>query len=88
MSVERDKSRVDFTKDGKYQFFPDDPTDNTHDSAMKKKKASKFYDPCAEASKMSLRCLERNDYDKDKCIAYFQAYRDCKKTWIRHRRAN
>jgi len=28
-------------------------------------------------------CLNRHDYDRDKCLDFFQAYRDCKKTWVR-----
>jgi hypothetical protein len=31
-------------------------------------------------------CLNRHDYDRDKCLDFFQAYRDCKKEWVR--RAN
>jgi len=27
-------------------------------------------------------CLNRNDYDRDACLDYFQAYRDCKNTWV------
>lgn len=28
-------------------------------------------------------CLNRHDYDRDKCLDFFQAYRDCKKVWVR-----
>ena len=38
--------------------------------------------PCAAASQASMDCLNRNDYDRDACIEYFQAYRDCKNTWV------
>lgn len=38
--------------------------------------------PCAAASKASMDCLNRNDYDRDSCLDYFQAYRDCKNTWV------
>lgn len=27
-------------------------------------------------------CLNRYDYDRDKCRDFFQAYKDCKKTWV------
>ena len=27
-------------------------------------------------------CLNRYDYDRDACLDYFQAYRDCKNTWV------
>ncbi|EIW58656.1 uncharacterized protein TRAVEDRAFT_87082, partial [Trametes versicolor FP-101664 SS1] len=37
--------------------------------------------PCAEASKASMDCMNHNDYDRDQCLDYFQAYRDCKKAW-------
>ncbi|ANB12781.1 Cox23p [Sugiyamaella lignohabitans] len=87
MPIERDKSKVDFTKDGNYKFFPDEPLDKLHADKFASKEPSQFYDPCAEASKMSLNCLERNNYDKSACLTYFQAYRDCKKTWQRARKA-
>jgi len=47
---------------------------------------SKFIDPCAAASKASMDCLDRNDYNRDACLDYFQAYRDCKNTWIEQRK--
>lgn len=28
--------------------------------------------------------MNRHDYDREKCIDFFQAYRDCKKAWVRH----
>jgi len=49
---------------------------------------SEFADPCAEASKASMDCLNRHDYDRDKCLDFFQAYRDCKKAWIEQRKAD
>ncbi|KAI0641941.1 hypothetical protein C8Q79DRAFT_986467 [Trametes meyenii] len=48
---------------------------------FKGKEVSKFVDPCAEASKASMDCMNHHDYDRDKCLDYFQAYRDCKKAW-------
>ena len=27
-------------------------------------------------------CLNRNNYDRDACLDYFQAYRDCKNSWV------
>ncbi|KAH8989481.1 hypothetical protein EDB84DRAFT_1266338 [Lactarius hengduanensis] len=44
--------------------------------------------PCDEASKASMNCLNRNDYDRDKCLDFFQAYRDCKKAWMEQRKAD
>ncbi|KAL0575281.1 Mitochondrial copper homeostasis protein [Marasmius crinis-equi] len=38
--------------------------------------------PCAEASKASMACMNKYDFDRDKCLDYFQAYRDCKKAWV------
>ncbi len=29
-----------------------------------------------------MECMNRNDYDRDACLGYFQAYRDCKKAWV------
>ncbi|KDR65721.1 hypothetical protein GALMADRAFT_260122 [Galerina marginata CBS 339.88] len=48
--------------------------------------SSKFIDPCAAASQASMDCLNRNDYDRDACLEYFQAYRDCKNAWIKQRK--
>jgi cytochrome c oxidase assembly protein subunit 23 len=47
---------------------------------------SQFIDPCEAASKASMDCMERNDYDRDACLNFFQAYRDCKGTWIEQRK--
>ncbi|KAI0029967.1 hypothetical protein K488DRAFT_10354, partial [Vararia minispora EC-137] len=45
-------------------------------------------DPCAAASKASFDCLNRHDYNREKCIDFFQAYRDCKGAWIEQRKAD
>lgn len=86
MPVETEKEKVDFTKDGKLKFYPDEPEDDNHALAFRAKEPSEFYDPCAQASKMSLNCLERNDYDRSKCFEYFNAYKECKKAWLEKRR--
>jgi hypothetical protein len=28
-------------------------------------------------------CMNKNDYDREACSDVFQAYRDCKKAWVR-----
>lgn len=48
--------------------------------------SSQFIDPCAAAAKASMDCMNRHDYDRDFCLEYFQAYRDCKKEWIQQRK--
>ncbi|CAN6640513.1 hypothetical protein TRVA0_018S00958 [Trichomonascus vanleenenianus] len=88
MSVERDKTKVDYTKNGEFRFYPDNPTDDVHKERFRTKEPSQFYDPCAEASKMSLRCMERNDFDREKCMDYFHAYRECKRDWQNRRKAD
>ncbi|PWN97844.1 hypothetical protein FA09DRAFT_338822 [Tilletiopsis washingtonensis] len=50
------------------------------------KTASKYTDPCAKASKLSMKCLEDNAYDRTKCTEAFNNYRECKKAWITQRR--
>lgn len=35
--------------------------------------------PCADYHQASLKCLAKNDYDKTKCQAYFDAYKACLK---------
>lgn len=64
------------------KFYPDSPTHFSHKARFTIKGPSQFYDPCAEASKMSMKCLERNNYDKDMCIEYFKAYKECKQEWV------
>ncbi|KAI0073273.1 hypothetical protein K474DRAFT_1666829 [Panus rudis PR-1116 ss-1] len=55
---------------------------------FKDRPMTKFVDPCEHASKASMDCLNRYDYDRDKCLDYFQAYRDCKKAWMEQRKAD
>ncbi|KZT65630.1 hypothetical protein DAEQUDRAFT_516434 [Daedalea quercina L-15889] len=43
---------------------------------------TKFVDPCDRASKASMECMNRNDFDRAQCSDFFQAYRDCKKDWV------
>jgi cytochrome c oxidase assembly protein subunit 23 len=86
MSIERSKEKVDYTKDGQYRFYPDNPTSDDNKEVFRTKMPSQYYDPCHESAQMSLNCLERNNYEKDQCIKYFQAYRDCKKEWVRQRK--
>lgn len=47
-----------------------------------RKEPSQYYDPCQQASQMSLGCLERNNYDKEACIEYFKAYKECRQEWV------
>lgn len=85
MTIERDPSKVDFTKDGKFKLYPDDPTSEESMRTLRTKDASQYFDPCAEAAKMSMNCLDRNNYDKKKCKQYFEAYRDCTRAWKQKR---
>ncbi|KAK1922592.1 cytochrome c oxidase-assembly factor COX23, mitochondrial [Papiliotrema laurentii] len=43
---------------------------------------SKYADPCEAASKASMSCLERAHYNRNECMDYFRAYRECKKAWM------
>ncbi|TDL24024.1 hypothetical protein BD410DRAFT_786738 [Rickenella mellea] len=47
---------------------------------------TRFIDPCEQAAKASMECMNRNDYNKEVCTDFFQAYRDCKRTWMDQRR--
>jgi len=51
-----------------------------------RKVVSEYADPCSLAAKESFKCLDRNDYDRDACLDYFRAYRECKATWMKQRR--
>lgn len=69
------------------RFYPDRPTQRLHKDRFIIKEPSRYYDPCAESSKMAVRCMENNEEDyKDICAEYFQAYRECKKEWMAQRR--
>ncbi|KAF1984536.1 hypothetical protein K402DRAFT_336046 [Aulographum hederae CBS 113979] len=50
---------------------------------MVRKDKSQFLDPCQEAASRSIKCLTRNGGDKEFCQDYFEAYRQCKKEWVR-----
>ncbi|PAV19611.1 aerobic respiration-related protein [Pyrrhoderma noxium] len=62
------------------------PKDYKEHFRTHKKVVTKFVDPCQEASKASMDCLNRNDYNRDKCLDFFEAYKECKKTWLEQRR--
>ncbi|EJU03526.1 cytochrome c oxidase-assembly factor COX23 mitochondrial [Dacryopinax primogenitus] len=49
---------------------------------------TKFVDPCEQAAKESMACLNRHSYDRDQCLDFFQAYRDCKQEWLKQRRVD
>ncbi|EDO16243.1 hypothetical protein Kpol_505p20 [Vanderwaltozyma polyspora DSM 70294] len=88
-TLETDKSKVDFAnKDDKkdLKFYPDNPESTLAKYRFITKETSQYYDPCQESAQMSFNCLDRNNYDKSKCRAYFDAYRECKKQWLRARR--
>ena len=61
--------------------FPD-PTTLERKKAFRTKQPSKFYDPCAEASANSMKCLDLNNYEKSKCQEAFDAYKECKRLWV------
>jgi len=33
-----------------------------------------------------MKCLDRNNYNKGACTAYFEAYKECKKAWMDNRK--
>jgi len=43
-----------------------------HISVFGNKKPSKYADPCAHAAKASMKCLEDNNYNRDKCLEIFE----------------
>ncbi|KAJ2961100.1 hypothetical protein NQZ79_g3663 [Umbelopsis isabellina] len=55
---------------------PSDFNDN-----FKKKETTKYMNPCELEEKQSMKCLDKNNYDKSKCEFYFLQYRECKKKW-------
>ncbi|AET41490.1 Cox23p Ecym_8205 [Eremothecium cymbalariae DBVPG len=89
-NVVTDKTKVNFTPTSNdtstFQFYPDDPEATLNRFKFYSKGASMYYDPCEESSKMSFKCLELNNYDRSLCHDYFDAYRECKKQWLKARR--
>ncbi|GAV55638.1 hypothetical protein ZYGR_0AY00300 [Zygosaccharomyces rouxii] len=85
-------SKVDYAPQGdspdKFQYYPDKPESGLSRYRFAAKDASQYFDPCQESSRMSLNCLDRNNYDRDMCKEYFDAYRECKKQWLKARREN
>ncbi|EEQ34378.1 cytochrome c oxidase-assembly factor COX23 [Microsporum canis CBS 113480] len=51
------------------------------------KSASEYMDPCQEFADRSIKCMRRNNGDRDMCTDYFQAYRDCKKAWLNQKKS-
>ena len=45
----------------------------------KRPQFSKMEQPCRELSMASIKCLENNQTDREKCAQHFQRYRDCRK---------
>lgn len=41
-------------------------------AVMGSKAPSKFTDPCAHAAQASMKCLEKNSYDRSKCSEAFE----------------
>lgn len=91
-SLQTNKNQVDFAPEkadvNSFKFYPDDPESTLNRFRFSAKGASEYYDPCQESSKMSFKCLELNNYDRDLCRDYFDAYRECKKQWLKARRQN
>lgn len=86
----KDSSKVDYAPKGqdpsKFQYYPENPESGVNRLMFAIKGPSQYYDPCQESAQMSLNCLDRNDYNKDLCKEYFDAYRECKKQWLKSRR--
>ncbi|KAI8378612.1 hypothetical protein BD560DRAFT_325083 [Blakeslea trispora] len=54
---------------------------------FKSKETTKYMNPCALEEKASMKCLDKNNYDKSACSYYFMQYKECKKKWMEERRA-
>lgn len=46
---------------------------------------TRYIDPCENAARVAEECMMRSG-DRDSCLDFFQAYRDCKGTWLEQRR--
>ncbi|KAL6250281.1 Mitochondrial copper homeostasis protein [Rhinocladiella similis] len=45
---------------------------NKENKAFQAKRTSEYYDPCQEAANKSIKCMNRNNGDRDMCQDYFQ----------------
>ena len=91
LNSQKDLSKVDFTNGDNsktpseaiknYAFYPDHPENALHKYLFALKQPGQYYDPCEESKKMSFKCLERNQDDKYQCQEFFDAYKECKKSW-------
>jgi len=65
----------------------DNETPNNYRETFQGREAyTKYSDPCEQASKAVMTCLDRNNYNNAKCKSFFQTYRECKKTWMEQRK--
>ena len=62
--------------------FDEFSTPNDFNDKFKRKETTKYMNPCALEEKESMKCLDKNNYDKSKCDYYFLQYRECKKKWV------
>ncbi|QLQ79668.1 hypothetical protein HG537_0C03160 [Torulaspora globosa] len=85
-----DRNKIDFAPKGEnpgsFKYYPENPENGVNRLMFAIKGPSEYYDPCQESAQMSFNCLDRNNYDRDMCKEYFDAYRECKKQWLSARR--
>lgn len=96
LNSQKDLTSVDFTNGNtsnspgeaikNYSFYPDHPENALHKYLFVLKQPGQYYDPCEESKKMSFKCLERNQDDKYQCQEFFDAYKECKKSWSEAKR--
>ena len=63
--------------------------DESTKAGMRKRlrRAQKVDDnPCSRESQMSYQCLSDNGYDKDRCVLFFENYKNCMSFWSGVRR--
>ncbi|KAG8224023.1 hypothetical protein J437_LFUL001100 [Ladona fulva] len=44
-----------------------------------------FKNPCAKEEAMSYKCLDENNFDREKCAIYFANYTKCQEFWTKIR---
>lgn len=71
---------------GAYGF--DEPKTREEREDFKKKlrqHKNELNNPCIKENDMVFKCLEKNNYQNEKCVAYFENYKCCKNFWARIR---
>ncbi|KAJ9582704.1 hypothetical protein L9F63_022945 [Diploptera punctata] len=64
---------------------PENPKDRQEFRQKLRKVRNEINNPCVKEHDMVFKCLDKNNYDYEKCNDYFENYKGCKNFWGRLR---